>query len=79
MTETSEAPRNEEANGSSTNNAREQHKQSEKDRTLFCIKIDSRCTEEILFELFLQVRLLFVYIKPLSFFFLVFFSLNPFD
>lgn len=26
-----------------------------KDRTLFCINIDQRCTEDILYELFLQV------------------------
>ncbi len=28
--------------------------QNSKDRTLFCINIDQRCTEDILFELFLQ-------------------------
>ena len=27
-----------------------------KDRTLFCINIDQRCTEDILYELFLQVH-----------------------
>jgi RNA recognition motif-containing protein len=41
--------------GMSNSELREQQKQSEKDRTLFCIKIDQRCTEEILYELFLQV------------------------
>jgi RNA recognition motif-containing protein len=47
-------------NGHATNAAqlREQQKQSEKDRTLFCIKIDPRCTEEILYELFLQVNII---------------------
>lgn len=34
---------------------REQIIQSQKDRTLFCINIDQNCTEDILYELFLQV------------------------
>ncbi len=34
---------------------REKQQQEQKERTLFCINIDSRTTEEILYELFLQV------------------------
>lgn len=34
--------------------AKEQQLQAQKDRTLFCINIDQRCTEDIIFELFLQ-------------------------
>jgi RNA recognition motif-containing protein len=41
--------------GSDPRSIREQLKQSEKDRTLFCINIDQKCSEKILFELFLQV------------------------
>ena len=37
---------------------KEQFKQSEKDRTLFCINIDQKCTENILYELFLQVNVI---------------------
>lgn len=33
----------------------QQRDQYSKDKTLFCINIDQRCTEDILFELFLQV------------------------
>jgi RNA recognition motif-containing protein len=33
---------------------REQHQQEQKERTLFCINIDAKTTEEILYELFLQ-------------------------
>ena len=32
--------------------------QNSKEKTLFCINIDQRCTEDILFELFLQVYLI---------------------
>ena len=35
---------------------REKQQQEQKERTLFCINIDSRTTEEILYELFLQVK-----------------------
>ena len=35
--------------------AREKQQQEQKERTLFCINIDSRTTEDILYELFLQV------------------------
>lgn len=31
-----------------------------KDRTLFCINIDAKCSEDILYELFLQVDLNFI-------------------
>ena len=44
--------------------AREKQQQEQKERTLFCINIDSRTSEEILYELFLQVKTfhsLFVY------------------
>lgn len=34
---------------------KDQQYQNQKDRTLFCINIDEKCTEEILFELFYQV------------------------
>ena len=34
--------------------AKEQQLQAQKERTLFCINIDQRCTEDIIFELFLQ-------------------------
>lgn len=37
--------------------SKEQLIQSQKDRTLFCINIDNNCTEDILYELFLQVNL----------------------
>lgn len=43
-----------ENNASSVNLFKEQAKQSEKDRTLFCINIDQKCSEDILYELFLQ-------------------------
>jgi RNA recognition motif-containing protein len=33
---------------------KEQQLQAQKERTLFCINIDQRCTEDIIFELFLQ-------------------------
>lgn len=39
--------------------SKEQYIQSQKDRTLFCINIDQNCTEDILYELFLQVILEF--------------------
>jgi hypothetical protein len=43
-------------NSSSSNlNSLQQSKDSQKDRTLFCINIDQKCTEDILYELFLQV------------------------
>ena len=48
-------------NGISTNNLnslQSKEQQSAKDRTLFCINIDQRCTEDILYELFLQVSFL---------------------
>jgi RNA recognition motif-containing protein len=35
---------------------KEQLIQNQKDRTLFCVNIDEKCTEEILYELFLQVK-----------------------
>ena len=35
---------------------REQQQQAQKERTLFCINIDQRTTEDILYELFLQVN-----------------------
>ena len=45
--------------------------QYSKDRTLFCINIDERCTEDILFELFLQVSFKSLYSScNLNFFFL---------
>ncbi len=50
-------------NGISTNNLNNlpnKEQQSAKDRTLFCINIDQRCTEDILYELFLQVCLFLV-------------------
>lgn len=34
---------------------KEQQIQNQKDRTLFCVNIDEKCTEDILFELFYQV------------------------
>lgn len=40
---------------SSQLSAKEQQIQAHKDRTLFCINIDEKCTEDILYELFLQV------------------------
>ena len=41
---------------------------TQKDRTIFCINIDERCTEDTLYELFLQVKmrnknLLFIHFK----------------
>lgn len=45
----------EEASKANARTAKEQAIQSQKDRTLFCINIDEKCTEEILFELFYQV------------------------
>ena len=42
--------------------AREKQQQEQKERTLFCINIDSRTTEEILYELFLQVYKHSIYI-----------------
>ena len=42
-------------NGSAPPTEQLPEKPSDKERTLFCIKIDERCTEEILYELFLQV------------------------
>ncbi len=35
--------------------AQTDQQQYNKDRTLFCINIDQKCTEDILYELFLQV------------------------
>lgn len=34
---------------------KDQQIQAERERTLFCINIDQKCTEDILYELFLQV------------------------
>ena len=42
---------------SNTNNNVNEIQQQTKDRTLFCINIDQKCTEDILYELFLQVIL----------------------
>jgi len=42
----------------SNNNNVNEIQQQTKDRTLFCINIDQKCTEDILYELFLQVLLL---------------------
>jgi RNA recognition motif-containing protein len=39
----------------SNNNNVNEIQQQTKDRTLFCINIDQKCTEDILYELFLQV------------------------
>ena len=51
-------------NSSSSNlNSLQQAKDSPKDRTLFCINIDENCTEDILYELFLQVFKIFKYNK----------------
>ena len=36
---------------------KEQINQAQKERTLFCINIDQNCTEDILYELFLQVKI----------------------
>jgi RNA recognition motif-containing protein len=36
-------------------NPQAQNKESERERTLFCINIDQNCSEDILYELFLQV------------------------
>jgi RNA recognition motif-containing protein len=41
----------------SNNNNVNEIQQQTKDRTLFCINIDQKCTEDILYELFLQVLL----------------------
>lgn len=49
------ALREESSNQSNTTSIKEQLIQSQKDRTLFCINIDPKCTEDILYELFLQV------------------------
>ena len=35
---------------------KDQQIQAERERTLFCINIDQKCTEDILYELFLQVN-----------------------
>ena len=39
----------------SNNNNVNEIQQQTKDRTLFCINIDQKCTEDILYELYLQV------------------------
>jgi hypothetical protein len=36
---------------------KKQEQPDNKDRTLFCINIDKKCSEDILYELFLQVNL----------------------
>ncbi|RNA30385.1 RNA-binding 7 [Brachionus plicatilis] len=58
MTATSEDSTNPDGThiGPKTNSqSKEQFIQSQKDRTLFCINIDQNCSEDILYELFLQV------------------------
>ena len=51
----SEQPSNEKASNLTNQGNKEQ--QTHKDRTLFCINIHEDCTEDILYELFLQVLL----------------------
>lgn len=45
---------------SNNNNNVNEIQQQTKDRTLFCINIDQKCTEDILYELFLQVLVLLI-------------------
>lgn len=51
------APEESQNNTKTNHLSKEKHIQSQKDRTLFCINIDQNCTEDILYELFLQVIL----------------------
>lgn len=55
------------ASSVSSGNLKDQLFQNSKDRTLFCINIDQKCTEEILYELFLQVQILSYFCSYLFF------------
>lgn len=57
--------------GSFTKTAPNQIDQQQKDRTLFCINIDQKCSEDILYELFLQVIILFLFLQLKNFLILI--------
>lgn len=62
MLDTESIQQSEEEKQAAANNKKQlkdQQIQNQKDRTLFCINIDEKCSEEILYELFYQVFDLF--------------------